>query len=323
METLPSSLTDKTTGWQKGIAFLLILGVVYGASLVVNAFAPTIIEAAKNIYLLLLMVVPLGLVLLYIIMNPLVIWGIFKTLSWNLTSFLIKMDPLSVMDRYVDYLTEKRANLEKIRLVLEGKKVNLGRMIDTLKGEITANVKKGSAALTAGETNIASLSGTMVATDQETLKMYQPIYDKMVVNLDFLNALSENWKFAIDKLRYTIDRKRVEYTTLKEMAKAIDQASEFANGDTEASKMYNESVKQLEIKASSYVANIEDFEKKSKDIMGSIKVEKQMVQDEGLSVIEEYRKNGSLMLPDFSDSAIPVTLDDTTSSKTSKFGLNK
>jgi chromosome segregation ATPase len=218
------------------------------------------------------------------------------------------------MDRYADMLEIKRANLEGVRVELEAKRTKLGREIEDLKQEITENLNQGKAAITQGQNQIASLAGTKVATDQGTLKQYIPIYDKMTANCEFLSELSDNWKYSIEKLRYTIDRKREEYENLKEMAGALNQADEFTNGNTEASKVYKESIKQLEITTSSYIARIDDFEKNSKDILGNIRVERQAVQDEGLATIEEYAKSGQLMLPDFSnmlnaDNAAPAAAD--------------
>jgi hypothetical protein len=291
---------DNTNGIQKVVAFILLAGLVYGIAMVINAYLPTILEAMKNIYYLIFLGTPLVLLTLYIVFNPFVVWGFFKTLSWNLTKFLIKMDPLSVMDRYADMLENKRNNLEEVRIGLEGKRVKLERIIEDLKKDIADNLSKGKAAIAQGENQIASLAGTKVATDQESLNLYMPIYEKLQTNTQFLSELSDNWKYSIEKLRYTIDRKREEYTNLHDMAKALNQADEFTNGNTEASKVYNESIKQLESTTSDYIARIDDFEKNSKDILGNIRVERQAVQDQGLAEIEQYAKSGQLMLPDFS-----------------------
>ncbi len=301
MEIQQYKAPEQTTPVQKGIAILLIAACVYAIAVVINTYLPTILEAMKNIYLLIFLGTPLVLLTLYIVTNPFMVWAFFKTLSWNLTKFLIKMDPLSVMDRYADMLENKRNNLEEVRVGLEGKKVKMDRMIKDLQNDIQENLAKGKAAISQGEQQIASLAGTKVATDQQSLTLYMPIYEKLVKNTEYLSELSENWKYSIEKLRYTIERKREEYTNLKDMAAALNQADEFTNGNTEASKVYNESIKQLEITTSQYIARIEDFEKNSKDILGNIRVERQAVQDQGLAQIEQYMKSDALKLPDFSN----------------------
>jgi hypothetical protein len=299
MQTLPSNSADKANGFQKFLALIIMVAVGWGVVKLLNNVLPSINELISNIWKLIMYGVPLAFLVIYVISNPLFIWGLFKTISWKLTKWFIKMDPLSVMDRYADYLTKKLRNLNTIKVSLSGKKEKLDRMILELQSNIRENLKKGDAALKQNEQQIASLCGTKVATDRQSLALYGPIQAKMATNLTFLNELSENWQYSIEKLRYTIDRKRTEHEGLREMAKALGEAEAFAKGDTEASKIYNESVKQLEAQVSSNIAKIEEFERNSKSILGNIRVEKQMVQDEGLAAIEEYRKSGELLLPDF------------------------
>lgn len=306
MQTLPSNATDRTNVFQKLIAFIIMGGAIWGGIKLFNYLVPDVLLAIRNLWMLIGLGLPLALILIYVISNPLVVWGFFKTLSWKLTSFLIKMDPLSVMDRYADYLSIKLKNLNTTRITLSGKKEKLKRLLQQLNETIEDNLKKGAAAQKVGETNVASIAGNAVIIDRQTLGSYTPIYQKMEANVKFLDELSENWDTSIQKLRYTIDRKRTEFENLKEMANALGQASEFASGDTDASRLYNESVKQLEEQVGQKIAYIDDFEKKSKGILAGMKVEKQMQTDEGLQAIEDYKHSGDLFIPDFSNS-IPLT----------------
>ena len=95
---------DKTNLPQKVFAFGILGALGYGAVLLLNSVIPPITQLMKNIWELALYGIPLALIVLYVVSNPLMVWGFFKTLSWKLTSWMIKLDPLSVMDRYGDYL---------------------------------------------------------------------------------------------------------------------------------------------------------------------------------------------------------------------------
>lgn len=294
---LPSS--DKTNLVQKGIAFIILGAVLYGAVLLLNQVLPPITQLFRNIWMLLLYGVPLLLVGLYIISNPLVIWGFFKTLSYKLTSFLVKMDPLSVMDRYVEYLKKKLANLGETINVLSGKKIKLDRKIEELNARIEENIKKGRAAKklnTESSIQQAALYGTKIQTDTGTLNMLQPMHERADKSLKFLNALSENWKFGIEKLEYQIEGKRAEYEIIKETTKGLKSAEDFINSDNEAAKLYGMSVKALEESVTQQIGYIDEFEKRSKGIMDNIEIEKQSIKDEGLAVIEQYMNDDNLKL---------------------------
>jgi phage shock protein A len=290
MEALPSSLRDKTNGAQKFLAIVIMGAVLYGIAKVLNHVLPTFTELIKNIWLLLAYGVPLAIILLYVISNPLLIWGFFKTLSWKLTSFLVKMDPLSVMDRYVEYLKKKWAGLNDSITVLVGKKRKLERKIADLTSRMKENAQLGAAAMKTNNSAAASMYGTKVATDQGTLKMLTPMEARMDKSLDFMTKLSDNWKYGIEQLEFQIGAKREEYEIIKETTKGLKSAEDFINSDDEAAKLYGMSLKALEETVTQQIGYIDEFERKSKDIMAGIDIEKQARTDAGLQALEEFMK---------------------------------
>lgn len=325
MPALPSSLQqlDQTKGWQKALAIIMLLGLAYGVMIGVNAIAPTIIAFCDNFFKILLVGVPTLFVIYWIATNPYFIWSTFKTLSWNLTKFMISMDKLSVMDRYADYLDVKKGNLDKRRETLRGYWVNLGRQIDGLQKEMKDNLRHGSAALSDGQKQVASLDGIKVNANKQSITNFQPIYDKMKIQLDNLKELSDNWGFSIQQIRYVNSQKRMEYQTLREAAKACGEAKEFLRGDTDAAKIYNESIKQMEQAVSGYTAKIDQFEEDAKPIMDDIRVEKKMNMDDGMKAIEAYMQDGQLMLPDFSEKFLKTDGDTTVLATPTKVASKK
>lgn len=299
MANLPN--IQKLTGVQKIFAFVLLGAAALGAIKLFNMFvAPHLLLFTKNIWLLLVTGGPLVLIALYVISNPFVIWGFFRTLSWKLTSWLIKQDPLSVMDRYVEYLEKKLKNLGLTINVLAGKKIKLDRNVNELQGKLESNLRLGNAAKIQNKTNEASTYGVKVSTDKSTLKTLMPLQARATKSLDFLKALSENWQFSIEKLKYQIEGKRTEYEIIKETTKGLKSAEDMINSDNEAARIYGMGLKELEEQVTQKMGYMEEFERKSKGAMSNISIEKQAMMDEGLAELEKYMDDGSLMLPDFS-----------------------
>lgn len=291
---------DKTNLPQKVFAFAILGALGYGAVLLLNSVIPPITELVKNIWQLLLYGMPLALVILYVVSNPLMVWGFFKTLSWKLTSWMIKLDPLSVMDRYVEYLRKKLVGLNNTVSILTGKKSKLDRNIADLKSKIEHNAKMGASAISQGLQNEASAYGVKVQTDRNTIGLLLPLQTRLDKSLEFLSALSDNWKFGIEKLEYQIQGKRTEYEIIKETTKGLKNAEDFINSDNEAARIYGQSLKALEESVTQKIGYIEEFERRSKGLMSSINIEKKAIQDEGLKELEKYMKDGNLVLPDFS-----------------------
>lgn len=290
MQTLPSSIKDKTNAGQKVLALAILAAVGYGAVILLNKVIPPITQLIQNIWLLLAWGVPLALIVLYVISNPLLVWGFFKTISWKLTSWLVKMDPLSVMDRYVEYLKKKHRGLNESITVLVGKRNKLDRKIFDLNNRMKENAKFGTAAINTNNTTAASMYGTKVATDKNTLQMLAPMSARMERSLKFMTQLSDNWKYGIEQLEFQISAKREEYEIIKETTRGLKSAEDFINSDNEAAKLYGMSLKALEESVTQQIGYIDEFERKSKDIMAGMDIEKQARTDEGLQALEEYMK---------------------------------
>jgi hypothetical protein len=271
-------------------------GLIYGGIKLFNAFAPTLIEFLNNFWHIALVGIPAAALVLYVISNPMFIWMGYKTLCRKLTSVFIKMDPLSFMDRYVDLLRLKRKGLQASKLELKAKKVELGRDMDALKKTIDDQMRKSKAAKDMGDSEQAAHEAGLAQTDVGTLTLYAPILKKMETNLVFLDKLDANWGRSIEKLSHTVEAKRKEFLTLKTMAKALNCAEEFSKGDTEANRIYKESVQALEEKVTQSLAYIEEFESNSKGVMKSIDLEKRMDDNDGLALLDKYEREGLVFL---------------------------
>ena len=312
MQTLGSASTDKPNLLERLIRLAIPAGLIYGGIKLFNALSPELISFFTNFWVIVGLGLPAVLLTWYALQNGTFLWMVYKTLCKKITSAFIKMDPLSFMDRYVDYLRIKKKALEEQIRSLNADKISLEREIATLKQNVLQYMRAAEAARKQKDEDQAAHEAGMASTDKQSVELYIPIYQKMDANLVFLNKLNENWGRSIESLSHTVERKRKEYTMLAKTAKALNKASEFAKGDTEANRIYNESVKQLELAVSQKISYIEDFMNSSKGAMKSMDLEKQMYNDEGLELLDQYSKNGAKVLfeNDFSKFDISDKIDE-------------
>lgn len=288
---------------EKVVRYLIPIGLIAAGVLSFNKIAPVLINFFDNITSLVgsmfaaaLVGIPAIFIILYIIQNPQFIYMTYKNICRKITSFFIKLDFLSYLDSYIDTLKEKRRNLQITKTNIEGKKVKLERQIESLTEAIDDNMRKAKAAKGVNKIDQASLFASMASSDKESVLLYKPIYDRMVRNINFLEKLDENWGYSIVKLEHEVKRKRTEYETIREMYKGLSEAEMFASSDNEKARIFQESLLALEENVTQKIAAIDDFEKRSKGVMDGIDIEKQMMNDDGLKMLEEYEQNGGLFL---------------------------
>ncbi len=294
---------DKDTLAEKIVRYAIPLGLIAIGVLTFNKVAPTIIKAFDNLTSLVgsmfaaaAVTIPAIFIILYVAQNPEFIKMTYRNICRKITSVFIKMDFLSYMDGYIETLKEKRKNLQLTKVNIQGKKVKLARMVEELLTNIDENMRKASAAKKQSKGDQAALFASMASGDKESITLYQPILQRLEKNLTFLEKLDENWGISIVKLDHEVKRKRTEYEVIREMYKGLSAAELFASDDNEKARIFKESLDALQTSVSNKIAAIEDFEKRSKGVMDGIDIEKQLMQDDGLRLLEEYEENGGLFL---------------------------
>jgi hypothetical protein len=146
------------------------------------------------------------------------------------------------------------------------------------------------------------------ATNLSSYQRLLPTEAKMKKNLELLAKVEENWGNSIEKLAAECSVRRSEYLAMKSAAETMDQISEFLNGESEESKVFFESLGQLDQQLALSVSKIEAFEKRSKNMMTTADLEKEIMSEQGMSMLDEYEALGQdIFLPeDFSKEAIAV-----------------
>lgn len=300
METLPSStggpkLPEKIARWAPIVAIGAVAFYFWGQ------IVPFVESTMHNTALALAYGIPSAIVLGALILYPTFWWMQYKNIVHWFMSLLIKMDPLSFMDRYVDILQEKLGNLNRIKVQLKGRLVESERRMLDLNKQVENSLKRGAAAKRANDLDTASLEGERARGAKESIDLFTPNHERLKKSVEFMEALSKNWGLSIIKLSEQVARKRQEYEVIRDQAAGLKEAEAFLNGDTPEGKIYQESLKALEYSVTQKIAYINDFEDRSKDIMAGIKVDNQMQHDEGLDMLNSYMKDDKLMLPtDFS-----------------------
>lgn len=274
---------DLTNTNQKIFAAVLI-GIVL---MIFWVLLPPLVVIFKNLWLLLIM----GLPLMYIIMNPMLFWTLFKQLSWNLTKWIVSKDKLGFMYKYHEYLITKIDRLDGSIKTVSTMRVKVQRKIAELQNTIEEN-KSRAVALQQQKVSelVLRTMGNKINIDQKQKDTLLP----KVVNIEsqekYLKELYNAWLADAEDLKYTLDAKAQEYQLLKEMSEATGNAQEFLKGNSEEYKLYQESLKQIEDSVTQYTANIEDFERKVQPILETISANRTVSENDGLKLIEEYKK---------------------------------
>lgn len=275
---------DLTNNNQKVFAGILIVGFLF----LLHYLLPPLIVILTNLWIAALLALPLA----FVIFNPMLMWNVFKQLSWSLTRFLVSKDKLGFMYRYHEYLLGKIDKLDGNVKNITAMKIKVQRKVSELKESLDNNISRVEHfQKTKASDLVIRTAANKVAIDKKQIEILLP----KVVNIEsqekYLIELHRAWAADAEDLKYTLDAKADEFNLLKELAEATGNASEFLKGNTEEYKLYQESLKQIEDSVTRYTASVENFERKVQPILETISANRTVSEDAGLKLIEEYKKS--------------------------------
>jgi len=277
------SKVDLTSTNQKVFAGILAASTLFALYFLL----PPLVYIFANLWLLAMLAIPV----IYIVMNPMLVWNVYKQLSWNLTKKIVSQDKLGFMYRYHEYLLARIDKLDKSIANVSEMRIKLTRKISTLQTTVEENKQKAIFLEKQGASKLViSTIANKVTIDTKQIENLLP----KVVNIEsqekYLKELYNAWKADTEDLKYTLDAKAEEYKLLKELSEVAGNASEFLKGNSEEYKLYEESLLQIETSVTQYTANIENFERKVSPILETISANQTVNENAGLQLIEEYKK---------------------------------
>lgn len=275
---------DLTNQNQKIFAGILAVGTL----MLLWYLLPPLITIFANLWLLAILALPV----VFIALNPMLMWNIFKQLSWALTKKLISGDKLGYMYRYHEYLLDKITKLESNISSVTQMKIKLQRKIITLKDTIDNDTEQAAIFQRDNKSKLVISSlANKININTKQLEVLLPKLVSVENQEKYLKDLSENMSVQAEDLKYTLDAKADEYKLLKELSEASGNASEFLQGQGEEFKLYQESLTQIENSVTKYTADVENFERKVKPILENMSAERNVSEEAGLKLIEEFKQS--------------------------------
>lgn len=232
-----------------------------------------------------------SIILLFLAWNYEVLWSIFKSVSWSLTKKYIRVNKIEVIRQYIELQEEKAKEIKDRADKVSGTRVALGRKIEEAQNKIHNHVmqintlqRRGGMDLAVGE--LAS----KVATDEEFIKNLQPQYDNLKEYETSMKEMYVLLRNNLEKRRYDLDSKIMEYETMKDIAKVSGYLTDFLKGKSKDAKMYDESLRMMEEDTSLYTAKVENFVSEFNPMLEMTAVNNETNVAKGLELVEKYKQ---------------------------------
>lgn len=293
METYtPKGFFDKPEG-KTGMVFI-VLGIfaflVFG-----NTIMPYVITALQNtIHAAILGGIVLGTI--WLLMNKkfrLLCWNLYKSAMRFITSMFVTIDPIGIMKNYIEYMGEKIEDMDKQIGILGGQKQKLQRTINERKEIAEECAKLLKAAQKAGNSEQATINSRKLARAVDFVNKLSVTLDKMDAIYRVLDKMKRNVGLLLEDTKDEVDTREQEYASIKAAHRAMSTAKRLIAGD-EAKELFDQSMEFVADDIANKIGEMERAMDASKNFMESIDLQNGVWDEQGLTILENLEKGGSL-----------------------------
>ena len=279
-----------------GLIFMLALLAGVGFLVVTNLTA--IIAALQNVVILALTILVLGAIV-YMVLDPRMrklVGYMYKSFMRKLTSLFITIDPIGILENYVDDLEKNLRKMSEQIGNLRGQIRKLKNLLNENNDQIEQNLRLAAKAKEKGIENQMVLASRKAARLKETNAKYEELLNKLQILYRVLTKMYQNSEILLEDTRDQVQHKKEERKAIRASHSAMKSAMSVISGDADKRAMFDAALEEIADDVANKVGEMEQFMEMSSNFMESVDLQQGIFEEEGLKMLEEWEKQSTLLL---------------------------
>jgi regulator of replication initiation timing len=224
------------------------------------------------------------------------LWNIYKSSMRWITSWWKTIDPIGILNNYVESLED---NVETMEKQIEALRAQMG----ALKNKITRATQKMKESLSIAneakkqQKQAVFVSKTRMAGRREnSILTYSNLSTKMEMLYRILLKMRETCIFMIDDIKDQVEVATEERQMIKASYSAFRSALKVIKGDRDKKDMFDETMEYLADDYGRKLGEIENFMEMSGNFIDSIDIQNGVFEQKGLEMLEKWEKESESLL---------------------------
>ena len=297
----PKTFWRKPEGKTGVIAAIAGLG---GLAWVLSKIGPMLVQGLLSGLQIGLLLLALAVVV-YVLLDPKfrnLAFYVYKSIMRFITGIFIQIDPIGILQSYVEDLKTNLKKMNKQIGLLRGQMRKLNDVIQTNKRQIVSNLKMADKAKQADKDAIMILKSRKAGRLKESNLRLEDLYKKMEVLYRVLVKMYENSEILLEDVSDQVDVKKAERAAIKASHSAMKSAVNIISGKGDKREMFDQALEAIADDVSMKIGEMERFMDLSSNFMDSIDLQNGIFEEEGLAMLEKWEKEGvSLILGEDKD----------------------
>lgn len=218
------------------------------------------------------------------------LWFGYKSLMRGITGLFITIDPIGILENYVEFLHKNITKMDEQLGSLKGQMAKLKRLMDGNASEMENNLKLADKAKDKGDKRNVMLMTRQAGRLKESNMNLQTLYTKMEVMYRVLSKMYDNADTLAQDTEAEVQTRKAEYEMIKTSYSAMKSAMSVINGDPDRKALFEQSMEYLVDDVGAKVGDMERFMEMSQKVIDSVDLQNGVFEDSGMKMLEEWEK---------------------------------
>lgn len=297
MPKIPDSFKLKSF-WERTEGTVGMLGIGIGA--VVGIFAlytllPFLIVLLTNTLTAMLLIGIIGLILSLVFNQRFrtLVSYLFKSGMRAITGLFVEVDPIGILNGYVQELKDSLDNMDNQISKLAGQMKNLDNQIKNNEAEERHAMSMADAARKAKKDDVVTLRAREAGRLNKSNITLKELYRKMELVYRVLVQMRKQSDIMIQDIESEVDVKTRERKAVGAAYNAFRSAYRIIKGDSGAKELYDMAMEHLAQDSALKMGEIENFMRVSGDLLSSLDLEDTVQVEEALKKIDNWKSSES------------------------------
>ncbi|MEM7101883.1 MAG: hypothetical protein AAF502_02055 [Bacteroidota bacterium] len=277
---------------------IFLIGGVVGGIILLQPVLALLAQGLLSTLQIGLLLVALA-ALVYVVLDPkmrnLVSYGYKSIMRW-LTGLFVQLDPIGILQSYVEDL---KANLRKMNKqigILRGQMHKLSEQIKKNQRSISSNLAMASKAKDRDKQAMMILKSRKAGRLKESNLRLEDLYKKMEVLYRVLTKMHENSEILLEDVVDQVEVKKQERAAIRASHSAMKSAMNIISGNNDKRQMFDMALEAIADDVSQKIGEMERFMDLSSNFMDSVDLQNGVFEEEGLKMLEKWEKEGVSLL---------------------------
>lgn len=273
---------------------VLLLGLLGVGGYFLAKALPTIIEMMKNLYVA--GALGLGLfAILTIVMNDRfrnTVWYLYKGLMRRITGLAIELNPIAILESYIEDLFEKIRKIEKQLVDLKGQIGKIFAKLQKNKEDWKMSMERASQAKKMGRDAEVELYTRQAGRLEKYIEKLDSLYKRMEVLAKVLDKMKYYSDIMAKDTRMEVEIRKEEFESITKSHSIMKSAMNIIKGNDDKRVIFDQAMEFVVDDIGSKVGEMDRMLEASTEFINSVDLDNAVYAERGAQMLEEFDKKG-------------------------------